>query len=64
MPSVTQSVGVPSTMKRRSPMRVNRSGRDSVRACETAEFSRSGATTHTSPIVSSAAASTLIPSEW
>ena len=43
--TATQSVGVPSTAKRRWSRRLARSGRSRVRACETADCSRFGATT-------------------
>ncbi len=46
--SMTQSVGVPRTPKRRGPARRSRSGTWSVSECEAPDCSASGATIHTS----------------
>src|SRR5712691_7036999 len=47
-PMITQSVGVPLTAKRRSPISRSRNGSLSESECETPDWSYSGATTHTS----------------
>src|SRR5215510_1810553 len=60
--SSTQSVGVPSTVKRRSPIWRARSGLVSVNECAVALCSEAGATTVTSPTASSALANATIPS--
>ena len=62
---MTQSVGVPLTAKRRSPISRSRSGSLSESECETPDWSNSGAITQTSsesarPI----SAQTSSPSEW
>src|SRR5262245_10274425 len=62
---ITQSVGVPFTAKRRSPISRSRSGSLSESECETPDWSNSGASTQTSsesarPI----SAQTSSPSEW
>src|SRR5262245_40724560 len=64
-PMITQSVGVPFTAKRRSPISRSRSGSLSESECDTPDWSNSGAITHTSsdsarPI----SAQTSSPSEW
>src|SRR5215208_5297602 len=61
--SVTQSVGVPSTVQWRSSMRRMRSGRDSVRLCEAPLISEAGATTYTSPSSRRASSNFVRPSE-
>src|SRR5215203_1201627 len=61
--SVTQSVGVPSTVQWRSSMRRMRSGRESVRLCEAPLISEAGATTYTSPNSRRASSNFVRPSE-
>src|SRR5262245_61565571 len=64
-PMITQSVGVPFTAKRRSPISRSRSGSLSESECETPDWSNSGAITQTSPeSARPISAQTSSPSEW